>query len=128
MKLTESKISWVRERVAKYCELLEVPSPTFLILTRKHYKEYDAWRKELNPHYRGRNFSKFWGICHGNYKNNRFKLIALNVKQHPNLKALDRTIRHELIHWSKPSYNHRSIEFYDRMNKLLKGDITNGRF
>lgn len=128
MKLTESKVSWVRERVAKYCEALEVPPPTFLILTRKGYEEWKDWRKEINPSYRGRNFSRFLGVCHGNYKLERFKMITLNVKRHYDLKGLDNTIRHELIHWAKPSYNHRSKEFHDRMNKLLKGDIKNGRF
>jgi hypothetical protein len=128
MRLTDSKIQWIKNRVNSYCKLLEVEVPTFLILTRKHYEEYKDWRKEINNNYRGRNFSRFWGICHGNCKNERFKMIALNVKQHPNLKSLDQTIRHELIHWSKPSYNHRSVEFYDRMNKLQKGDIKNGRF
>jgi hypothetical protein len=67
-------------------------------------------------------------VCHGNYKNEKWKLIYLNVKRHDDLKGLDNTIRHELIHWAKPSYNHRSAEFADRMNKLLKGDIKNGRF
>jgi len=126
--LTDAKVSWVRERVAKYCEALEVPAPTFLILTRKGYEEWKDWRKEINPSYRGRNFSRFLGVCHGNIKCERFGMIYLNVKKHNDLKGLDNTIRHELIHWAKPSYNHRSAEFADRMNKLLKGDIKNGRF
>ena len=128
MKLTEAKVSWVKEKVSKYCKLLEVPTPTFLILTRKGYEEWKDWRKEINSSYRGRNFSRFLGVCHGNYKNERFKMITLNVKKHCNLNSLDDTIRHELIHYAKPSYNHRSQEFQDRMNKLLKGDIKNGRF
>lgn len=128
MKLTPSKIEWIKTKVNNYCQTLSVKPPTFLILTRKTYQEWKEWRKETNPHYKGRNFSRFLGVCHGNCKYERFGMIALNVKLSPNLKRLDETIRHELIHWSKPSYNHRSQEFFDRMNKLKQGKIKNGRF
>jgi hypothetical protein len=128
MKLTNSKIQWIKKQVNNYCKLLEVKPPTFLLLTRKNYEEWKAWRRTWQDRYRGRNFSRFLGICHGNFKYNRCRMIALNVKRHRNLEQLDNTIRHELIHYAKPSYNHRSFNFYDRMNKLKKGKIKNGRF
>lgn len=131
MKLTDSKVQWIKERVEYYCKLLEVDIPP-LILTRKEYEQMKATRRAINPHYRGRNFSRFLGVCHGNItyigKNKEAILIALNVKKHFNLKQLDETIRHELIHYAKPSYNHRSFNFFDRMKKLQKGNIKNGRF
>jgi len=132
MKLTESKIKWIKNRVNYYCKLLEVEEPP-LILTRKDYEEMKAKRRAINQHYRGRNFSRFLGVCHGNVTyqgvNKDYVLVALNVKKHYNLKQLDETIRHELIHYSKPSYNHRSFIFYDRMYRLLKGRVNEqGRF
>lgn len=133
MKLTESKVSWVRERVAKYCKLLEIENPPLLILTKRNYDFYVECCKDALPNYRGRTWRRFWGLCIGSiktWKNQPIlnRVICLNIKALPNLKCLDNTIRHELIHFTKPSYNHRSQEFHDRMNKLLKGDIKNGRF
>jgi len=121
MKLTKSKRQWVDNKVKHYCELLQIQAPkVFLTMS-----EYSAWKKikrEESGYTRvGR--SNCLGVCH---RDDGFLVIL--VKRSPSLARLDQTIRHELIHYTKPSYNHWSETFKDRMEKLKKGKIKNGRF
>jgi hypothetical protein len=63
------------------------------------------------------------GVCH-----RKDSFIVILIKRSSDLEDLDHTIRHELLHYAKPSYNHYSAEFEDRMKKLKLGKIKNGRF
>lgn len=123
MKLTEHKRKWIQDKVVHYCSLLQVEVPT-LLLTRKEYKLHkEVIRQETGYTRVGSSPSRVYGTC-----NRKRKVIFLHVKKTPNSKWLDDTIRHELIHYAKPSYNHHSPEFRDRMKLLKKGRIVNGRF
>lgn len=137
MRLTISKIEWINKKVDYYCNLLEITPPR-VMLTRKEYEKWKLQKRQQiindfklqNPdlpisivaHTRvGR--SNYLGVCH-----REEGFIVLNVKAESTLKAIDNTIRHELIHYAKPSYNHQSQTFQDRMKKLKRGKIKNGRF
>ena len=65
----------------------------------------------------------YLGVCH-----HSSNMIVVFLKRLRNLKAVDTTIRHELIHLTKPSYGHRTDVFYERMEQLKRGKIKNGRF
>lgn len=120
MKLTTHKKQWLEEKLILYCQLLEIEIPA-LILTKK---EYENWKQEKRTNSNQRvGRVNYLGVCH-----KKDNLIVLNVKHHQNLLALDDTLRHELIHLAKPSYNHRSKTFVDKMRKLKQGKIKNGRF
>lgn len=125
MKLTKSKRIWVDNKFTKYCEVLQIEKPNIL-LTRKEYELFKIQlREKINYQYTrvGRCVSNVLGVCH-----RKDNTIFINVKAEPNCKRLDQTIRHELIHYAKPSYNHCSENFDDRMKRLLNGSIKNGRF
>lgn len=120
MKFTTNKKNWVINRVARYCKLLQINPPKIFFTMA----EYNCWKQSKRTVIGQRvGRSQCLGVCH---KDEGF--IAILVKRSPNLSRLDQTIRHELIHYSKPSYNHRSQEFYDRMKRLELGHIKNGRF
>lgn len=121
MKLTESKRKWVLNRVEHYCQLLEVPAPR-VIMTMADYNRWKAEERKRVPYKRVGRVSCL-GVCHRDAG-----FIVILVKRSPNLERLDQTIRHELIHYTKPSYNHRSLVFQKRMDQLKKGQIKNGRF
>ncbi|KKM04471.1 hypothetical protein LCGC14_1763890 [marine sediment metagenome] len=121
MKLTKSKMTWVINRVNHYCKLLEITPPE-VFLTMAEYNQWKVQKREESGYSRvGR--STCLGVCH-----RQDKFIVILIKRARDLVRLDDTIRHELIHYAKPSYNHYSLAFRDRMNKLLKGKIKNGRF
>lgn len=120
MKLTESKKNWVIARVNYYCKLLEINPPN-IFFTMAEYNRWKDTKRTIPREHIGR--TQCLGVCH---RDEGF--VVLLVKKSPNLPRLDQTIRHELIHYSKPSYNHRSIEFHDRMKRLELGHIKNGRF
>lgn len=138
MKLTAHKREWVLAKVRHYCSLLLVEPPR-VIMTGT---EYEVWKKAkreervgrlrkvlgFEPHRKpikvGRSsFTNYLGVCH-----RADKMIVVFVKKSQSLRRLDDTIRHELIHYAKPSYNHCSAEFRDRMERLRKGNIKNGKF
>lgn len=122
MKLTQSKRDWVMQKVNHYCSLLKVESPTVFFTM----SEYDRWKIEQR---RKTGFvrvgrSNVLGVCH-----RISKFIVVLVKRHADLEDLDKTIRHELIHYTKPGYWHGGPEFRDRMERLKRGDISaTGRF
>lgn len=137
MKLTAHRRQWIQDKTNHYCHLLQV-EPPLILLRRKEYEEWKAKRKEEkrqgylkmgittipNKYIRiGRNASRYQGVCHTDDK-----MIYLNVKKSSNLNDLDHTLRHELIHYAKPSYQHYTKPFVDRMERLKKGKISNGRF
>jgi len=122
MKLTDKKREWINQKINYYCNLLKVKIPR-IILT---HSEYEKFKKELREKYNhirvGR--SNYLGVCH-----RAEKVIIIRVKHLPNCKELDYTIRHELLHYAKPSYNHYSKEFYDRLKRLKQGKLNQeGRF
>lgn len=122
MKLTKNKIEWVHKKVAHYCSLLKCPVPNVFLTMA----DYNRWKeqKRITCNYTRVGRSNALGVCH---RTDGF--IVILPKKAPNCACLDRTIRHELIHWAKPSYNHRSLEFHDRMMRLKNGKIdSNGRF
>ena len=121
MRLTQHKREWVINKVKYYCEVLGIVEPkVFLTMS-----EYNTWKaqKRLESGFRRVGRSNCLGVCH---KVDGF--IVILPKRSRNLKCLDNTIRHELIHYSKPSYNHYGANFLDRMKRLKKGQIKNGRF
>jgi hypothetical protein len=135
MKLTSHKKQWVLDRVDKYCQLLQIEPPT-VILTRKEYEDWKEQKREerrqrliklcgfaYNGYMRVGRGSRYLGVCH-----RIDKMIVILIKKSPNLSRLDQTIRHELIHYARPSYNHHSKEFRDRMERLLKGKVKDGKF
>jgi hypothetical protein len=90
--------------------------------------EYDQWKKDfrrVNNLKKGTRVGRTTclGVCHRD-----MYFIVVLVKRSPSLIHLDDTIRHEMIHLAKPSYNHRSKEFADRMKRLKQGKLKNGRF
>lgn len=121
MKLTPAKRNWVSKKINHYCSLLKIETPNVFLTMA----EYDQWKKEkrLKTGKIRVGRSNCLGVCH-----KRDNFIVILVKRAKNLDSLDETIRHELIHFSKPSYNHYSKEFKDRMKKLKLGKIKNGRF
>lgn len=122
MKITPFRREWISNRVSRYCSLLQVEPPR-LILT---FAEYDRWKKEKRSqsnYVRVGRGSSYLGVCHRNDS-----MIFLNVKRALNLRGLDDTIRHELIHYTKPSYNHYSVSFRVAMERLKQGKVKNGRF
>lgn len=129
MKLTEAKRKWVLNKVEHYCSLLKCPVPKIYLTMADYNRWKDTFRAKPGEHI-GR--TNVLGVCHGNIRSMRtdeFNFIVILVKRHKDTKQLDDTIRHELIHWAKPSYNHCSKEFFDRMEKLKKGKLNaNGRF
>ena len=121
MKLTEHKRLWILNKVVHYCELLKV-APPWVFLTMAEYNQWKKEQREKTGHKRvGR--SDCLGVCH-----RKENFIVILPKRMSNLAAVDHTIRHELIHYAKPSYNHHSADFADRMKKLKDGKIKNGRF
>lgn len=121
MKLTKSKREWVNQKVSHYCILLQVNAPK-VFFTMAEYNNWKAEERERTGFRRvGR--TRCLGVCHRSQG-----FIVILVKRVANLSALDDTIRHELIHYTKPSYNHCSTVFHQRMEQLKKGQITNGRF
>jgi hypothetical protein len=121
MKLTAHKRKFVEEKVIHYSNLLKVPAPK-VFLTEVDYECWKASKRTYKGEKVGR--TNCLGICH-----REEGFIVVLVKKSPSLERLDKTIRHEMIHYAKPSYNHSSKEFEDRMNKLKKGQVdSNGRF
>ena len=121
MKLTKSKIKWIHDKVQHYCNLLQVSAPrVFFIMA-----EYNRWKVEKRKSSNGSRVGRTscLGVCHRSEG-----VIVILVKRAKNLIELDNTIRHELVHYTKPSYNHYSKEFIDRMKRLKNGKIKNGRF
>ena len=54
--------------------------------------------------------------------------VFINTEKLKDAKKLDKVIRRELINLAKPSYYPTRPIFRDRMNRLLVGDVRNGRF
>ena len=127
MKLTKAKSKWVNDKVRHYCSLLEIEPPkVFLTMA-----EYNVWKKAEREKtgFKRVGRSQCLGVCHRkehDHIGNGF--IVILVKRLINTKALDSVIRHELIHYAKPSYNHRSQAFADKMKLLKQGKVKNGRF
>lgn len=121
MKLTLNKIIWIADRVVHYCNLLKVEVP-YVFTTMQEYNEWKRTVRTIKGERVGR--SNCLGVCH-----RREKFIVILPKRSSNLINLDEVIRHELIHYAKPSYNHCSRQFYERMRALKSGHINeNGRF
>lgn len=122
MKLTEHKRKWSEEKINHYCSLLKCSVPkVFLTMA-----EYNSWKKQKRAEsgYKRVGRTEALGVCH---RQDGFLVIL--IKRSPSLDKLDDTIRHELIHWAKPSYNHRSQRFFDCMRKLKIGRLNDvGRF
>ena len=114
MRLTKHKKEFVKKRIYIYCKILNITVPNFLFLRKKDYLEWAKYRKEQRGLNRYRNPRSFIGIA-----GRKSKIIAVFIKNHPDIKTLDETIRHECIHLAK-SYNHFSPEFYRWMQKLKK--------
>lgn len=121
MKLTKHKREWVAEKIKHYCSLFEVAEPRVFLTMAEYNREKERLRKKHGYTRVGR--TECIGVCH-----RVDKFIVILVKRNKNLAQLDETIRHELIHYAKPSYNHYSAEFKDRMKRLKEGRIRNGRF
>ena len=119
--MTTSKRKWVINKVDYYCKLLEI-NPPKIFLTMA---DYNRWKTEERARTGAKRVGRTQclGVCH---RDSGF--IVILVKRSPNLERLDQTIRHELIHYAKPSYNHHSKDFADRMKRLKLGKIKNGRF
>lgn len=121
MKLTEHKRQWVDTKITHYCSLLQIEKPAvFLTMS-----EYNHWKvqERIKTGFSRVGRTQCLGVCH---RENKF--IVILVKRALNLAGLDNIIRHELIHYAKPSYNHRSKEFQDRLKRLKQGKLVNGRF
>jgi hypothetical protein len=126
MKLTPNLLEWIQAKVCHYLDLLEYRKPVRIILTLSDYKKYcDQQRK-----YPGQHIGRSWavGVCHRSLKPEIDDVIFLKVKKHQNKAELDHTIRHELLHLCKHSFNHYSPEFEKRVRALKQGKIENGRF
>lgn len=123
MKLTKSKKEWVIKKVKCYCDLLQVVTPTILFTMAEYNRKKEEMRKQKKKKYVGRDNPYLYGVCH---RDEYF--IVILVKRHTSLNNMDNTIRHELLHLTKPSYNHKGKDFFDRMDRLKKGWIKNGRF
>jgi len=119
MKLTKSKRQWVLNKVNFYSDILGIEPPK-VFLTMSDYNQWKADKRSKKGERVGR--TECYGVCH---KKDGF--IVILPKSSPSLKHLDDTIRHELIHYTK-SYNHCSSVFEDRMKRLKKGMVKNGRF
>ncbi|MBA7710294.1 hypothetical protein ES703_119234 [subsurface metagenome] len=123
MKATKFRRAWVIKQVKHYCELLCVKPPR-VILTAAEYERWKAEERIRCGWVRvGRSDRHYLGVCH-----HSSNMIVVFLKRLRNLKAVDTTIRHELIHLTKPSYGHRTDVFYERMEQLKRGKIKNGRF
>lgn len=122
MKLTKAKQKWVLDKVAHYSSTLNINAPT-VFMTMARYNGWKMANRERTGQRIGRANPYLLGVCH---RDEGF--IVVLVKKSPNLSRLDETIRHELIHYAKPSYNHCSQTFQDRMDQLKKGKVKNGRF
>lgn len=120
MKITKSKKDWINKKVKYYCSLLQIEPPqVFLTMA-----EYNCWKID-ERRYKGERVGRtnFLGVCH-----RLSKIIVILVKKSSCLNCLDDTIRHELLHYAEPSYNHFSNIFHAGMKKLKKGKIKNGLF
>ena len=85
MKLTDSKIEWIKSKMKLYCDILEVDYPN-IITTRKVYEEFKKYLRKQTVYKRvGR--SNYLGVCHS-----REKVIVLDVKHSTDLKDLDNNI------------------------------------
>ena len=120
MKLTRSKEAWVFNKVKHYSQLLQISEPT-VFLTMAAYNRWKQTQRIYGGQRVGR--TECGGVCH-----RKEGIIVILVTKVPNLDMLDELIRHEMIHYAKPSYNHRSNTFRDRMWKLKQGKVKNGRF
>lgn len=115
MKLTESKKTWVHNRIRKYCKEMEVAPPNLLILTRRGWSEWANYQKELQGRSRYRSSANCYGICH-----HKAKVMAIFVKAFPNMQRLDQTIRHELTHYVR-RFGHHSKRFKEIMAQIKRG-------
>lgn len=123
MKLTKAKRAWVEQRVAHYSDLLQVKPPKVFCTMA----EYNRWKAEIRR-YKGQRVgrsARCLGVCH---RQNGFIVVLVKNRWHKNTAMLDHTIRHEMIHYTKPSYNHQSAVFHKRMKQLKQGKVKNGRF
>ncbi len=120
MKPTLSKITWVASKVIHYSKLLQI-SPPYVFLTMQEYDNWKETQRKKPGEQVGR--TNCYGVCHREQQ-----FIVVLIKRRSSLESFDDTLRHELIHYAKPSYNHYSKEFRNRMELLKQGKITNGRF
>lgn len=125
MKLTVAKKEWVLNRVKHYSDLFCIAPPPKVIMTMAEYnRKKEELRERYTRHIRvGRSNPWLLGVCH-----RKDGFIVILVKRHKNTAHIDHTIRHEMLHFCKPSYNHCSAIFQDRMERLKQGKLKNGRF
>lgn len=114
MKLTENKRQLVKNKVIHYCKKIGCEIPNWLFLTKSEWQEWADYRKEITGIKRYRNSANYLGIA-----SKTSKVIAIFVKNARNVKDLDNTIRHEVIHLAK-SYNHNSKQFMKWQKWLIK--------
>ena len=103
----------ILEKVGIYSRRFSIPEPTVLLSTR----EVLLAPKEMT---RGRRTSayKYYGVSYLLHN-----MIFINVRKIPDLKTLDNTIVHELIHLRFPYMSHGK-----RFNKLVRQGLRGKTF
>jgi len=110
MKLSDSLVCFIEERLYRYCKQLSINKPTVLTKTRE---VLDLPKKVT----KGRRTSayRYYGVAYMAYNT-----VFINVKRNKTRKDLDHTIRHELIHMRFPYLSHGS-NFEKKISLLGKG-------
>ena len=118
--------TFVTHKCIKYCKMLKVDMPE-LIFEEKKYKLFEEYLESL---YKDRYIPvKIGGDLRGASSLVQ-KTVFINVDSAHNqtLDAIEDTLIHELIHYTKPSYKHYTKRFKMCCTKLKQGRVKNGRF
>lgn len=123
MRLTIKKLQLIQERITKYCSALNTDVPRVIVSEPDHELFKIQRRNEMAHGVANRPAKDPLGIT---YRRERVIFLATNRIKTP--EELDEEIRLHVVNLTKPNYYYTQPIHKSCREKLLVGNVRNGRF